>query len=166
MKARKKDADAFVELIELNMQNMYKIAKSYLKNDEDTADAIQDTILSCYEKIGSLKQNKYFKTWLTRILINKCNDILKKKQSVYLTEEIIEVSVSDSNYDELEWKEVLQSIDEKYRIILLLYYLEEFNTREIAEILDIKEKTIQTRLMRGRNMISQEYQMQERGSNI
>ena len=46
----------------------------FVKNDEDVADAIQDTILSCYENLPGLKKNNYFKTWMIRILINKCKD--------------------------------------------------------------------------------------------
>lgn len=70
-KAKKGDKDAFCRLMDENVQSMYKIAAAYLKNDEDVADAIQDTILSCYENLKSLKQNRYFKTWMIRILINK-----------------------------------------------------------------------------------------------
>ena len=79
-KAKRQDADAFCQLMELHMQSMYKVAKAYLKNDEDVADAIQDTILTCYEKLQTLRQNRYFKTWMTRILINKCKDILSFNQ--------------------------------------------------------------------------------------
>ena len=74
-KAQRNDKEAFVELMELNKQSMYKIAKSYLRSDEDVADAMSDTILACYEKISDLREPKYFKTWMTRILINKCKDI-------------------------------------------------------------------------------------------
>ena len=77
-KAKKGDKDAFCRLMDEQMQSMYKIAISYVKNDEDAADAIQDTILSCYENLKSLKYNRYFKTWMIRILINKCKDILQR----------------------------------------------------------------------------------------
>ena len=81
-KAKKGDKDAFCRLMDENVQSMYKIAAAYLKNDEDVADAIQDTILSCYENLKSLKQNRYFKTWMIRILINKCKDMIQKKKLV------------------------------------------------------------------------------------
>ena len=84
--AKKKDKQSFVELIELHKQSMYKIAWSYLHNDEDAADAIQETILKCYEKIEKLKNESYFTTWLTRILINNCKDILQKKKRETLSE--------------------------------------------------------------------------------
>lgn len=78
-KAMKGDADAFAELIRANMQSMYKTAWVYLGNEHDIADAMQEAVLACYEKIGTLKNTKYFRTWLIRILINKCNDILRER---------------------------------------------------------------------------------------
>ena len=58
------DADAFLELMEKNSLAMYKVARGILDNDEDAADAIQDTILTCFEKIHTLKNPEYFKTWM------------------------------------------------------------------------------------------------------
>lgn len=84
MLAKKRDADAFTELMQSQMQNMYKAARALLENDEDAADAISDTILACWEKLEQLKNPEYFRTWMTRILINKCNDILRKKKEMYL----------------------------------------------------------------------------------
>lgn len=69
------DADAFLELMEKNSLAMYKVARGILDNDEDAADAMQDTILTCFEKIHTLKNPEYFKTWMIRILINECNKI-------------------------------------------------------------------------------------------
>lgn len=76
-RAMHKDAKAFVDLMQYHMQSMYKVARSFLRNDDDIADAIQETILTCFEKLDTLKEPKYFKTWMTRILINHCKDILK-----------------------------------------------------------------------------------------
>lgn len=163
MRARKKDKDAFVKLMELNMQSMYKIAKAYLKNDEDVADVIQDTILICYERIETLKQCKYFKTWIIRILINKCKDNLKLGKQIFCSYDIPDIPVQDMDFERMEFIELLKIVDEKYRQILLLYYLEGFNTREISEILNLNEKTVQTRLSRGRDMFSKKYMMEMKG---
>lgn len=67
-RARQQDADAFTTLMQSQMQAMYKIARAMLKNDEDAADAISETIFTCWEKIGQLKRIEFFKTWMTRIL--------------------------------------------------------------------------------------------------
>lgn len=62
------DVDAFLELMDRNSLSMYKVARGILNQDDDVADAIQDTILKCFEKIHTLKNPEYFKTWMIRIL--------------------------------------------------------------------------------------------------
>lgn len=157
-KAKKGDSDAFCRLMDMQTQSMYKIARSYLKNDEDAADAIQDTILSCYENLQDLKNNKYFKTWLTRILINKCKDILHKKKLTLYTDTIPDMPFYEEDFETSEWNQLLAHLNEKYRIILLLYYMEGFNTTDISQILNMKESTVKTRLQRGRRMLTESYQ--------
>ena len=71
-KAKKHDKEAFSELMRQYKMSMYKVAKAILKNEEDIADAMQDTILDCWEKIYTLRKPEYFKTWMTRIHINFC----------------------------------------------------------------------------------------------
>lgn len=85
-RAMNHDVDAFVELMEKNTASMYKVARAFLHNDDDIADAIQDTILTCLEKIGTLREPKYFKTWMIRILINHCNIILHYLEGFSVTE--------------------------------------------------------------------------------
>lgn len=166
-KAQKGDKDAFVELMERYKQDLYKVAKSYLLCDEDVADAIQDTILACYEHLKDLREIRYFKTWMIRILINKCKDILRKKET--LLEAFPEQEDSHSYYQNLEFEDLIYMLDEKYRIILTLYYAEEFTIKEIAQILDISENTVKTRLVRGREKIAKEIcceRMEERRTQV
>ena len=87
-RAQKKDDQAFVELMEHCKSSMYKVARSYLKEDADIADAIQETVIDCYEHMDRLKHAEYFKTWLTRILINNCKDILAEKRREYPLEQV------------------------------------------------------------------------------
>lgn len=161
-RAKEKDPDAFETLIRLHMQTMYKIAKSYLSSDEDVADAIQDTIMTCYEKISFLKNNAYFKTWMIKILISKCCNILRNKKVLDFSEETTEQPVTDKRFEELEWKEVIRLLDEKYRMVMVLYYVEGFRTGEIAQILDMNENTVRTRLKRGRAELQNIYLNEKR----
>lgn len=156
-KAQARDADAFTELMRLQMQNMYKAARSILSDDEDVADAVSETILTCWEKLEQLKNAALFRTWMTRILINKCNDILRKKKNVYPTAEIPDRGSLDGAYLNAEWKSALNSLDEKYRLVVMLYYVEEFSTKEIAGILEIPEATVRTRLLRARKKLAEEF---------
>ena len=154
-KSKGRDPDAFTELIQTYMKDMYRIAISILLNDEDAADAIQETILACWEKIETLKHDAFFKTWLIRILINKCYDIKKAQEKIIPMEEFEEPSTEDS-YN-LELKEALYTLDVKYRIILMLYYGEGYRIHEIAKLLNIPKSTVQTRLDRGRKKLRSYY---------
>ncbi len=77
-KAQRHDQDAFTELVQLYIKDMYRTAIAILMNEEDAADALQDTILTCWEKLYTLKKPGFFKTWMTRMLINHCYDIRRK----------------------------------------------------------------------------------------
>lgn len=159
-RAQNGDADAFVRLMEENRQKMYKVVICYVNNPEDAADIMQDTMLTAFEKIQDLKEPGYFKTWLTRILINKCKDFLDKRRWEIAFDEMPEKACSDTTLDHLMYEELIQEVDEQYRDILVLYYVEGFKSREIAKVLGMKDATIRTRLRRGRENLMQVYERQ------
>lgn len=154
LEAKSGDSDAFTRLMQSQLQNMYKAARAILSNDEDVADAVSDTILICWEKLWQLKNPSYFRTWMTRILINKCKDIIRKQSGFSLVEELPEQPVYDTKYENVEWKDALNSLDEKHRLVMVLYYVEGFNTAEISEMLDMTESTVRSRLSRGREKLA------------
>lgn len=158
-KAKKRDADAFTELMDFYSRDMYKVALAILMNDEDVADAMQDTILICWEKMHTLKVNQYFKTWLTRILINKCYDILDSGKNRADLEEWDAPSACDQ-YN-LELKEAMNCLDEKYRLPILLFYWQGYSHGEIARLLQLPVETVRTRLKRGRKKLSEYYDISE-----
>lgn len=154
-RAKGHDPDAFTMLMQQYASDMYRVAIAILMNDEDAADAIQDTILACWEKLGNLKDNKLFKTWMTRILINKCYDIRKERERLTGMEDYEEpVAREDSNF---EFKEMLSILDERYRIPLELFYGQGYKIDEIADVLHIPKSTVQTRLARGREKLAVHY---------
>lgn len=155
--AKRHDKAAFQQLMEQLGPNLYKVAKAILKNDDDVADAMQETALTCWEKIDTLKKNELFKTWLTRILINHCNEIYKKRKNLVSDEFIVESGIYDNNFESIEWQEFLSYLDEKYRVILILYYVKGFKTREIADILQLNENTVRSRLTAAREKLEQQY---------
>ncbi|MDO4320907.1 MAG: sigma-70 family RNA polymerase sigma factor [Lachnospiraceae bacterium] len=156
-RAQNRDAEAFTALMRRQMQSMYKTSRAILTNEEDAADAVSETILTCWEKLSQLENPSYFRTWMTRILINKCNDILRRKEKLFFTEEMPEIPSQDTGYLNAEWNEALKSLDEKYRLVIMLYYVEGYKTSEISAILEIPESTVRTRLARGRQRLALEY---------
>ncbi|MDY3250249.1 MAG: RNA polymerase sigma factor [Candidatus Choladocola sp.] len=156
-KARKHDKAAFQQLMEQEGKSMYKIAKAILKNDDDAADAMQETALACWEKIDTLEKDRYFRTWLTRILINNCNAIYRQRTKMVSGEEIPEPYFQEAGYANVEWESFLNCLDGKYRTIIILYYVEGFKTREIAEILQVNENTVRGRLVTARKKLEAQY---------
>lgn len=152
-KAIKGDSEAFIELINKNELSMYKAAKVILKNEEDIGDAIQETIMAAYKSIGILKDTKYFKTWLMRILINKCNDIHRKNKNLVFIDEYKEGVYTEKFDENYEFKEAYDKLSDDYKISLSLYYVSGFNSREIAEILNDNENTIKSRISRGKKQL-------------
>ncbi len=170
-KAQKGDKEAFIKVINEYTQDMYKVAKARLNSEEDIGDAIQDTILSAYKNICVLKETSYFKTWIIKILINKCNDIINKNKKIVYVEEYydnsnnINSSAYDTNIEEnMIFSETLSILSEDYRVVVILYYDDGFNTREISEILNEKEGTIKSRLSRARQQLK-EYYLRDNNEN-
>ena len=98
---------------------------------------------------------------MTRILINKCKDILAKNQRTLPMEDLPENPSHPQGYSLAEWNATLSLLDEKYRMVLLLYYMEGFSIREIAQILDLQEPTVKSRLQRGRRQLADLYHSQK-----
>lgn len=171
-RAQKGDKEAFIKLIEKYTQDMYKVAKSRLNSEDDIGDAIQETILSAYKNICVLKNTSYFKTWLIRILINKCNDIIANNKNIVYVEEYYESSIKneiladkDKFENNIAFKEILENLNETYRTVVVLYYVNGFNTREISEILNEKEGTIKSRLSRAREKL-REFYLEDNNENF
>lgn len=157
--AKRKDADAFSKLIDTQMQSLYKTAYAIVRNNDDAADAISETVLICWEKLETLKENRFFKTWLTRILINECYKILNHNSNIVRFEEVA-VEEGREDVHNFEFEEALATLEEKYRVIVVLFYSQGFTTKEIARILHIPDNTVRTRLARARNRLKKYYEEQ------
>ncbi len=153
------DGDAFVELMDLHKQSMYKVAKAYLKQEEDVADAISETILDCFEHLTDLKEPRYFGTWLVRILMNNCSGIRKKRQRLGSTDQIdiFEQRMAKEDENTQAFLDYLEPLDREDRTLMILFYVWGFKTREISELLHIKEPTVKSRLQRSRSKIKKEF---------
>ncbi|SFB30513.1 sigma-70 family RNA polymerase sigma factor [Clostridium frigidicarnis] len=146
-----KDKEAFIEAINSCTPTLYKIGKNMVENDEDIGDAIQDTILTAYEKVNTLKDSKYFNTWVVRIFINKCNCILNKRKPNIALDDAYNIGCKDGSIKDLELKEAINKLKKDYKLVIILYYIMGFSIKEICSILNEKEGTIKSRLCRARN---------------
>ena len=153
---KKREKQKFIELIESNKLRFYKTAKAILKNDDDVYDALQEALISMYENYGQLKNEEYFSTWATRIIINKCYDLLRKnKKDIVSIDDEFENNIKLAQYDvysvdEYGIMEAINKMKEDFRLIIILYYYDEYSIKEIAQILEIPEGTAKSRLFKAR----------------
>ena len=159
-RAKGGDKEAFTTLMLSLERELYKIAKARLKNDDDIYDAIQETIIEAFKSIKKLKKIEAFKTWIIRILINKTNDIFRRrnKKKEVSFEDINDIEMgsfyNNGNIDELlDFNFVRKQLKYEDGIIIILYYMEGFNDKEIGKILKLKENTVKTKRIRAKQKI-------------
>jgi len=153
--AKAGDDDAFYQLMVENKEKLYRIAYSYLRNEADALEAIQEVTCRAYMKIGKLKENKYFDTWLVRIMLNYCMDEVKKNnrfsnQEIDLNNsKIFRNDEEVINYNQYGLQPALNNMDPKIRSIIELKYFHDFTITEIAQTIERPEGTVKTWLNRG-----------------
>ena len=160
-KAKKGDGEAFVSLVKQYEDVLYRTASRLLNNDEDVADAMQDTIISAYEKLHTLKNDEYFNTWICKILINKCNSLLNKNKNVSVIDENLLIQKREDEFQKIELEDALNSLNEVYKLALILYYIVGLNVKEISEFLKEPEGTIKSRLSRAKSILRNNYYKNE-----
>ncbi|MBE6771715.1 MAG: sigma-70 family RNA polymerase sigma factor [Ruminococcaceae bacterium] len=128
-----------------------------LQNREDAQDAVQECFLRYITKAPDFTDFEHEKAWLIRVASNICKDMLRwRKHSSFLSlDEIRNISSSEDNAQILG---LLVSLEEKYRIIIHLYYVEGYKTDELSAMLGISSATVRKRLQRGRDMLREIYE--------
>ncbi len=143
-------SDEYIEqTVKKHSSSMLKAAFSLLKSTADAEDAVQEAFIKLITKAPEFENDEHQKAWLLRVTVNISKNMLKaaRRKNLPLTEEIPYKEKSD---DVLPY---VLSLDEKYRIVIHLYYYENYSIKEIAEILSLPAATVGTRLSRARKML-------------
>jgi RNA polymerase sigma-70 factor (ECF subfamily) len=140
----------FAEQVMAAEATLYHISKSILKNDCDWADAVQETIIKAYSKLHGLRDDRFFKTWLCRILINECYQICRANKRVVPLEDYMEAECTSKQQNDLGLFDAIMELKTELRLVIVLHYIEGFQTVEMAKILKIPEGTVKSRLSRAR----------------
>lgn len=151
------DKEFFVRELERHSDTLYRVAYSLLRNNADCKDALQDTALKAWEKRRALKEERYFRAWVIRILINTCYDTQRKRRRIVSLEEIPEPSVLPPDPT---LAMALESLPEKLRLPLVLCYSENLTYAEIAEVLHLSVPTVRGRLHRAKEQLRKELDVQ------
>ena len=133
----------------LAMENrLYRVSRGLLREPQDQMDAVQEAIARAWERRDSLRKPQFFETWLTRILINACCDQLRQHRRVVPMEELPEQTAPESANPEL--RDALDALERELRLPGVLCYMEGYRIREVAQILELSEGTVKSRLARAK----------------
>lgn len=162
-KAVKGDKDSFLQIILQVKDQAYRVAYCYLKNEEDSMDAVSDAVEKAYHNIKKLKEPRYFSTWFIRIVINECKQQLRSKQRV--------ISMADELYAEpqsyiseaesIDLQVMLGRLPSPERILIYMKYYMGYTLDEIAEVMDMSAGTVRTKIYGNLKRIRSELELGE-----
>lgn len=160
-KGDKQSLETFVKGIE---KRLYIIAMARLMNEADAKDATQEALIKIYTRIKQLNNMDSIMAWATKILINECNNILKRRKKIEFSFDDFEMEkyLKDDEYIEIEndhnFFELIEHLTMEERTILTMYYSEDYTTKEISEILKVNENTIRTKIKRAKLKIKKKFE--------
>lgn len=150
------DTNNIENLIRCYSKMLYKICLIMLCNESDAEDALQDTFLRYMTKGPRTDDEEYKKAWLIRVATNICKNmrLFKLRHSHLNIDELKNLSMSERDTDVL--MDVMR-LPSKYKIVLLLYYVEGYQTKDISKIIRVSPSTVRKRLQLGREQLRLEY---------
>ena len=135
---------------------LYRICLLTLKNESDAEDVVQETMIKYYRKAPDFENSEHEKAWLIRVAANGCRDLLRFRQRHPLvdleSQTYIPADAGDSGI-----LEALMTLPEKYRLVLTLYYVEEYRIGDIAKIIRRTPSAVKMRLQKGRRLLEEIY---------
>lgn len=142
--AKHGDAHAFARLYKRYYQELYRFAYCYMKQTEAAEDAVMNSVRKAYEKLGNLRKNNSFKSWLFQITANECRSMLRKTP-IYLDDaKPPEPQYEESGYHEPEIQELLSHLSEEERLVITLSIFSGYNSKEIAALLHKRPGSIRS----------------------
>ncbi len=144
---------AYLEHMAAAERTLYRIACGMLSSEHDRQDALIETATRCWAKRHTLKNTAYFTTWSARILINVCRGMYRRMRwTAPMPEQLPDIPEADKSA-EVELRLVIERLEPKLRVVIILHYLEGFSLQEMAEILQVPVGTIKFRLHQARKAL-------------
>ena len=146
--------EEYIRIFTLFKNDIYRLAYSYTKNYSDTDDIVQSVFIKLYKNFDKFADDTSIKKWLTKVTINECRTLFLSawKRKVFpITDK--EENIVEEKKDDSSLIDSLMQLPKKYRIVLFLFYYEDYKIKEISEILNLNESTIKTRLSRAKSLL-------------
>jgi RNA polymerase sigma-70 factor (ECF subfamily) len=138
------DKIEFANQIDALKNRLYRIAYLYLGNEQGAIEVVDETVYKALRSLSKLREEQFFNTWVTRILINECKKELKRLSKVYIMEDLSE-QIEENTYDTLPLKEAIHRLPENLKAIIILRYFSDYTLAETANALQIPQGTVVTR---------------------
>ena len=150
--------EELAQVYQRNVNMVYKLCYIYLKDSADAEDAVQSVFLKLLKSHIIFNDHEHEKAWLIVATKNHCKDVFKSwwRQQRVNFDTLPKVASQEEDKQVGEVLTKLLALPEKYRIILHLYYFEEYSVKEISELLGSNESTVRTRLQRGRERLKKD----------
>ena len=167
------DEHAFSVLVERHQARVFNVALRVLGDADDARDAAQDAFLSMLRKLSQFRGDSAFTTWLHRVTVNACYDILRKRRRQPVLRLIADEDDpapdigppvpdhADATVDSIDVTRALQLIPEEYRVTLVLADVQDLPYEEIARVLDVPVGTVKSRVHRGRIALARAMGLEE-----
>ena len=136
--------------------SVYRLAFAYCKNTADAEDAVQETFIKYFQKYTDISDSEHEKAWLITVATNKCRDMLRYRTR-HATESEDLLATYAVEKEDSGILEALMELSDKYRIIMVLFYVEQYKIDEIAKITGISASAVKMRLSRGRKLLEEKY---------
>ncbi|RJE82827.1 sigma-70 family RNA polymerase sigma factor [Paenibacillus sp. 1011MAR3C5] len=161
----RKDDEALLERIEREKGKMYGIAYAYMRNEADALEAVQETVCRVWMKRRSLREPRYFATWMIRILIHVCMDERKKRKREQPSpnERLERAADSDRTIERIGMAEQIAKLPPRYRMVVVLKYYRDMTVMEIAKLLEKPDGTIRTWLHKALKQLRREMEQGKEG---
>lgn len=151
----------YVERVQALKGRLYRTARLYLAGEAAALDAVDEAVYRGLVARRKLRRPEYFDTWMTRILINVCNDDLRRRKRELSLDELPETAAEA--YDHLPLKEAVERLPRDLRAVVVLRYFSGYTLAETAEILNIPAGTVSTRQRRALSLLRLELTDEEGG---
>ncbi len=154
-KAAKGNREAFGELIIMHQEYLYRLAYMYTKNEQDALDAVQECAMRAMISMDKLREPEYFKTWITRILINSIYLAQKKRKNNSPFEEYSEAAPepSVSIEEKTDLYDAIDLLPPTYKTVVILQYFQGMKINEIAQVMSIPVGSVKAYLFRAKESL-------------
>lgn len=146
--------EVFLREVEACERTLYRISRTILRNEVDCCDAVQEALLKAWQYRNRIDESR-FRAYLTRILINECHNIGRKRARIVVVESVPEQPIEEDC--RLEIREALMRMKEAHRLVLVMHYLEGFSLQEIAQTLRVPLGTVKYRISCARKALRAEW---------